>query len=149
MLWYLRESYTALLCANLPLTYPLIQRIFNLRNWSSHSGQSRSIQAAGTNTRGTGTFGTARSHSHWVSQSKSRPKSKHLRDTESQEDINDPFRNPSAATYEGPHFITSAIEMDGVKTYEKSLTDLSIDSPTSWRTEEARKKDFNYNPGAT
>ncbi|KAF1962272.1 hypothetical protein CC80DRAFT_487777 [Byssothecium circinans] len=35
--WYLRESYTALLCANLPLTYPLIQRIFKLRNWSHNS----------------------------------------------------------------------------------------------------------------
>lgn len=84
-----------------------------------------------------------------MSQNKSRPKSKHFHDTESQEDINDPFRNPSAATDDGPQFITSAIEMDGVKTYEESLTDLSIDSPMSWRTEEARKKDFNYNPGAT
>lgn len=144
MLWYLRESYTALLCANLPLTYPLIQRLFKLRNWSSHTGESRSIQAP--NTRGTNTFGTARSHSHWVSQSKkSRPNHFHddLRTTESQEEINDPFRNPSAD--EGPQFITSAIEMDGVKTYEKSLTDLSIDSPTSWRSEQDRKKDFNYN----
>ncbi|KAH7379353.1 hypothetical protein DE146DRAFT_761542 [Phaeosphaeria sp. MPI-PUGE-AT-0046c] len=34
-IWYLRESYTALLCANLPLIYPLIQRVFKLRNWSS------------------------------------------------------------------------------------------------------------------
>lgn len=146
MLWYLRESYTALLCANLPLTYPLIQRVFNLRNWSSHSGESHSLQAAGTNTRGTNTFGTARSHSHWVSQNKSRSKSKpyrgDLQSAESQEDIHDPFRNPSAD--DGPQFITSAIEMDGIKTYEKSLTELSIDSP-SWRAEQDRKKDFNYN----
>lgn len=81
-----------------------------------------------------------------MSQSKkSRPNHFHddLRTTESQEEINDPFRNPSAD--EGPQFITSAIEMDGVKTYEKSLTDLSIDSPTSWRSEQDRKKDFNYN----
>lgn len=152
VLWYLRESYTALLCANLPLTYPLIQRIFKLRNWNSYTGESHSIQAAGT--RGTNTLGTARSHSHWVSQSKkSKTRSKHFRDdlrsAESQEDINDPFRNPSADT--GPQFITSAIEMDGVEnnSYEKSLTDFSIDSPMSWRTEEARKKDFNYNPSAT
>ena len=34
-IWYLRESYTALLCANLPLIYPLIQRVFKLRNWGS------------------------------------------------------------------------------------------------------------------
>ena len=71
-----------------------------------------------------------------------------LRATESQEDIHDPFRNPSAD--DGPQFITSAIELDGVKSYEKSyeksLTDLSIDSPMSWRTEQDRKKDFGYNP---
>jgi hypothetical protein len=36
-IWYLRESYTAILCANLPLTYPLLQRIFKLKNWSHHS----------------------------------------------------------------------------------------------------------------
>ncbi|KAF1966382.1 hypothetical protein BU23DRAFT_663298 [Bimuria novae-zelandiae CBS 107.79] len=36
-MWYLRESYTAFLCANLPLTYPLVQRIFRLRNWSHNS----------------------------------------------------------------------------------------------------------------
>ena len=35
--WYLRESYTAILCANLPLTYPLIQRVFGLKSWSHNS----------------------------------------------------------------------------------------------------------------
>ncbi|PVI01411.1 hypothetical protein DM02DRAFT_349108 [Periconia macrospinosa] len=35
--WYLRESYTAILCANLPLTYPFIQRVFRLRSWSQNS----------------------------------------------------------------------------------------------------------------
>lgn len=87
-----------------------------------------------------------KSHRHWVSQNKSQRNSKpfrnDLRAAESQEDINNPFRNPSADN--GPQFITSAIEMGDVNTYEKSLTDLSIDSPTSWRTEQDRKKDFNY-----
>ncbi|PSN69575.1 hypothetical protein BS50DRAFT_457207, partial [Corynespora cassiicola Philippines] len=36
-IWYLRESFTAILCANLPLTYPLVQRVFKLRNWSAQS----------------------------------------------------------------------------------------------------------------
>lgn len=87
-----------------------------------------------------------------MSQNK-KPKtpSKHFRDdlrsTESQENINDPFRNPSAD--DEPQFITSAIEMDDVKTYEKSLTDLSIDNPTSWRTKQDHKKDLNYSPSAT
>ncbi|KAJ8112244.1 hypothetical protein OPT61_g5352 [Boeremia exigua] len=147
VLWYLRESYTAILCANLPLTYPLIQRVFRLRNWNSNSGESHSIQAAGTTSRGTKTFGTNKSHSHWVSQNKSRAKSKVFRDNlgfaESQEDIHDPFRNPSADST--PQFIISAIEMDGVKSYEKSLTDLSIENPMSWRTQQDRMKDFNYN----
>lgn len=41
--WYLREAYTAFLCANLPLTYPLIQRLFKLRNWSHNSFTGRSV----------------------------------------------------------------------------------------------------------
>ncbi|KAL5116957.1 hypothetical protein ACEQ8H_005175 [Pleosporales sp. CAS-2024a] len=36
-IWYLRESYTAIFCANLPLIYPLIQRVFHLRNWSGET----------------------------------------------------------------------------------------------------------------
>jgi hypothetical protein len=39
--WYLREAYTAMLCANLPLTYPLIQKLFKLKNWSNHSQNGR------------------------------------------------------------------------------------------------------------
>lgn len=40
-MWYLRESYTAFLCANLPLTYPLVQRVFKLRSWSQNSYHGR------------------------------------------------------------------------------------------------------------
>ncbi|KAF2707660.1 hypothetical protein K504DRAFT_340924, partial [Pleomassaria siparia CBS 279.74] len=35
--WYLRESYTSILCANLPLIYPLVQRAFNLNSWGYKS----------------------------------------------------------------------------------------------------------------
>lgn len=45
-IWYLRESYTALLCANLPLIYPLIQRVFNLKNWSHRSYNSKTHRTA-------------------------------------------------------------------------------------------------------
>lgn len=34
MIWYLREAFTATLCANLPLTRPVLQRIFNLGDWT-------------------------------------------------------------------------------------------------------------------
>ncbi|KAF2679377.1 hypothetical protein K458DRAFT_118673 [Lentithecium fluviatile CBS 122367] len=44
--WYLRESYTAMLCANLPLTYPLIQRLFKLKNWSHHSYNGRYLSGS-------------------------------------------------------------------------------------------------------
>ncbi|KAF2439005.1 hypothetical protein P171DRAFT_490457 [Karstenula rhodostoma CBS 690.94] len=44
--WYLRESYTAFLCANLPLTYPLVQRIFKLKNWSHHSYSGRYLSGS-------------------------------------------------------------------------------------------------------
>lgn len=64
-IWYLRESYTAILCANLPFTWPILQRAFNLSNWSQNScpsnhygGQSRShnnfSQLNGTNVVGKG-----------------------------------------------------------------------------------------------
>jgi hypothetical protein len=35
--WYIRESSTALITANLPLTWALLQRIFKLRSWSGYS----------------------------------------------------------------------------------------------------------------
>ncbi|KAK7177496.1 hypothetical protein PSPO01_16453 [Paraphaeosphaeria sporulosa] len=44
--WYLRESYTAFLCANLPLTYPLVQRIFRLRSWSHNSYDGRYLSGS-------------------------------------------------------------------------------------------------------
>ncbi|KAH7345831.1 hypothetical protein BKA66DRAFT_564052 [Pyrenochaeta sp. MPI-SDFR-AT-0127] len=49
-IWYLRESYTAILCANLPLTYPLVQRIFKLKNWS-HLSHDRTIPVNGAYSR--------------------------------------------------------------------------------------------------
>lgn len=45
-MWYLRESYTAFLCANLPLTYPLIQRIFKLKSWSHNSYSGRYLSGS-------------------------------------------------------------------------------------------------------
>ncbi|KAF2647354.1 hypothetical protein K491DRAFT_614704 [Lophiostoma macrostomum CBS 122681] len=50
-IWYLRESYTAILCANLPLIYPLLQRIFKLKNWSHNSYAGTRYGTYGTNTR--------------------------------------------------------------------------------------------------
>ncbi len=44
---YLRESFTAILCANLPLTYNLVQRIFGLKRW----GQSQTTGLGGDTTR--------------------------------------------------------------------------------------------------
>jgi len=35
-----------MLCANLPLTYPLIQRIFKLKNWTGHSYNGRYLSGS-------------------------------------------------------------------------------------------------------
>jgi hypothetical protein len=51
-IWYLRESYTAILCANLPLTWQLLQRIFNLRSWSSNSYTNSNQYGANTRSHG-------------------------------------------------------------------------------------------------
>lgn len=34
IIWYLREAFTAMLCANLPLTRPVLQRLFKLGDWT-------------------------------------------------------------------------------------------------------------------
>ncbi|ORY19430.1 hypothetical protein BCR34DRAFT_620916 [Clohesyomyces aquaticus] len=70
-IWYLRESYTAILCANLPLTWPVLQRIFNLNNWSHnsyHSGQYHSGQYA-THLRSHGTLIEGHGRAYWQDQS--------------------------------------------------------------------------------
>jgi hypothetical protein len=134
--WYLRESFTALLCANLPLTYPLIQRVFNLRNWSSHSYSTDAQHGPESHRQATTT--TARSH--WTiakKQSSSNPFRGGLRSTESQENMNDADEEQ---VDDGPHFITSAIEMDGLK----PPIDSSTDTPSSWQCTKDSKKPPDY-----
>ncbi len=51
--WYIRESSTALIVANLPLTWPLLRRVFDLRSFNAESsnlryGQSSSRFHSGT-----------------------------------------------------------------------------------------------------
>lgn len=40
--WYMRESSTALIAANLPLTWPIFQRVFNLKSFLDNSPSNRS-----------------------------------------------------------------------------------------------------------
>ncbi|OCL02034.1 hypothetical protein AOQ84DRAFT_434575 [Glonium stellatum] len=71
-IWYLRESYTAILCANLPFTWPLLQRV------NQYGGQSRShnnfSQLKGTSTIGKGntmvSIGRSDSQEHIINKSK-------------------------------------------------------------------------------
>ncbi|PSN64989.1 hypothetical protein BS50DRAFT_48781 [Corynespora cassiicola Philippines] len=35
IIWYLREVFTAMLCANLPLTRPVLQRLCNIGDWTT------------------------------------------------------------------------------------------------------------------
>ncbi|KAF2839455.1 hypothetical protein M501DRAFT_1051776 [Patellaria atrata CBS 101060] len=50
--WYVRESATAIITANLPFTWTLIQRAFNLRSWSGSRAVSRSTYTQfGPNTK--------------------------------------------------------------------------------------------------
>lgn len=48
-IWYLRESFTAILCANLPMTWPILRRLFGFSAWqpssngpNAYGGASRS-----------------------------------------------------------------------------------------------------------
>lgn len=130
--WYLRESYTALLCANLPLIYPLIQKVFKLRNWNSetystdsgypiHSGPSRTARSTHATRNG-----------QW-------PKPAHkstrgtVRRTESQEIMGIGY----SVDDDGPQFITSAIDMDNMKSPAIS----SLATPPGWKPGEDSKKE--------
>jgi hypothetical protein len=110
-IWYLRESYTAILCANLPLIYPLIQRVFKLRNWNSGGNYpGRSEQRI-----------TPAAHS----TQHSRPTQAHsvlrgtVRRTESQEIMGYSFN----ADRDSPRFITSAIDMDDLNSPIKASSE--------------------------
>ncbi|OAL55782.1 hypothetical protein IQ07DRAFT_639437 [Pyrenochaeta sp. DS3sAY3a] len=127
-IWYLRESFTAILCANLPLTYPLIQRIFGLRNWSHNTYEAGTSRRAASRPQPS-------THRHWTeTRDQNVPKAyrEGFSRTESQEDINDGVRKQKDDVFE-PHFITSAIEMDDTK---KSPRSSSLDSPSGWQSVE-------------
>lgn len=47
IIWYLREAFTAMLCANLPLTRPVIQRVFNVGPWVTEQASLPSRYATG------------------------------------------------------------------------------------------------------
>jgi hypothetical protein len=64
-IWYLRESYTAILCANLPLTWPLLQRIFKLKNWSQNSYSNNRYYGAHSRPGG-GTLSAIKSTTPWA-----------------------------------------------------------------------------------
>jgi hypothetical protein len=121
-IWYLRESYTAMLCANLPLIYPLIQRALNLNNWSYGS-------------RGTGTIrGSSGALGTLSVMKSSAPKSKSpsgesgsgiIRRAESQEWINS-GASENLQIYQQTEFsVTSAVELHVI---ESPKTETSIET---------------------
>ncbi|KAF2711949.1 hypothetical protein K504DRAFT_521231 [Pleomassaria siparia CBS 279.74] len=66
--WYIRETYMAILCANLPLIYPLIRRAFNPR--STRNQSYRSPTTATTAFRNDGSASTRANESQeWINES--------------------------------------------------------------------------------
>jgi hypothetical protein len=129
--WYLRESYTAILCANLPLIYPLIQRVFKLRNWSSenYTGAEYWLDSAPSR--------AARlSHPAW-NRPRPKPAYRSFRGMVSRRESKD---MSAQDTYDpradGSQFITSAIDMDEMR----SPTTVGPDTPTTWGRPESREK---------
>ncbi|KAF2788028.1 hypothetical protein K505DRAFT_342444 [Melanomma pulvis-pyrius CBS 109.77] len=109
-IWYLRESYTALLCANLPLIYPLIQRAFNLHNWSykSNYGTGQLRGSSGPN----GALSAMKSNAA-TSKLQSGPSSTGtIRRAESQEWINGGGSDDLRIYHNTEFFVTSAVELD-------------------------------------
>lgn len=137
-IWYLRESYTAILCANLPLTWPLLQRIFKLKNWSyaSYGGQ----RYYGANSRPGGTISAIKSGTPWAPakrlQSQTASEHRSVRRTESEEEIytgTGPLK-----IYQSTEFsvhTTKAVEL-GVLTTPKSETSFEVQTKSSKSSDE-------------
>ncbi|KAI1848303.1 hypothetical protein JX265_013829 [Neoarthrinium moseri] len=86
--WYIRESSTAIITANLPFTWTLLQRTFNLRSFNGKSSNVRTSEAASRGFRSAYGRGTSRrvsiSRGHGVE----------LGPSDSQEQINNSFGMP-------------------------------------------------------
>lgn len=134
-IWYLRESYTAILCANLPLTYPLIQRVFGLRNWSSNTYEAENAYTVSVAQPQQSTQQHTRAY--WPE-----PRAEQIprgfrdifRRTESQEDMNGGLGKQREDR--DPQFITSAIEMEE-NHHSQRVSNLS--APVSWRTSQSQE----------
>ncbi|KAH6234264.1 hypothetical protein HBI53_019230 [Parastagonospora nodorum] len=129
--WYLRESYTAILCANLPLIYPLIQRVFKLRNWSSENYTGAEYRLDSAPER------AARfSHPAW-NRPRPKPAYRSFRGMVSRRESEDISAQDTYDTRaDGSQFITSAIDMDDMR----SPTTVGPDTPTTWGRPESREK---------
>lgn len=143
-IWYLRESFTAILCANLPLTYPLIQKLFKLKNWSyqSYGGQNQ----YGNRSTGPGTISNMKSR-HRSQKLPSNP-STHMvsiHRTESQEEINDTRDDNDVGPlriYQNTEFTvetTSALEM-GIMEPPKSDVTVDVSRKSGSSDESAKSK---------
>jgi hypothetical protein len=131
-IWYLRESYTAILCANLPLIYPLIQRIFKLRNWSSGGYTTSHQYRLDSDPR----RGSRLTH---LSLGRSKPKPAHhgLKGMVRRTDIDIVSHSIDGRDRAGSDFITSAIDMADLR----SPLSPSFNS-TAWGAEDKSKDDL-------
>lgn len=88
--WYIREAATAIIVANLPLTWTLLQRLFNLGSFHGKSSDRRTTMGQGASRFRGSMYGNL--HSHVRDEAPSlRSKNKHSSDftsTNSQEYIN-------------------------------------------------------------
>lgn len=105
-IWYLRESYTAILCANLPLIYPLIQRLFKLRNWSSGAYTTSHQYRLDSEPR----RGSRFTQLDW-NRSKPKPVHQGFRGMVRRTDIDIVSHSIDGRDRAGSEFITSAIDM--------------------------------------
>ncbi|KAK6063209.1 ubid family decarboxylase [Seiridium cupressi] len=83
--WYIRESSTAIITANLPFTWTLLQRTFNLRSFNGKSSGARTSEPASRFRSGYG-----RGTNHLTTISRGHPGIE-LGSCNSQEQINDTF----------------------------------------------------------
>ncbi|KAH7120295.1 hypothetical protein B0J13DRAFT_680598 [Dactylonectria estremocensis] len=93
--WYIREVSTAIITANLPLTWTLLQRVFKIGSFHAKYGRSSGARTGD----GTGRLRSAYGNLSSRNAEKTRPKKTTIHDpdlspSESQEQINEPYGIP-------------------------------------------------------
>ncbi|KAF3769354.1 hypothetical protein M406DRAFT_249523 [Cryphonectria parasitica EP155] len=125
--WYIREAATAIIVANLPLTWTLLQRLFNLGSFHSKSSNRRTTMGQGTS-RFRSVYGNLSSRIREETQSVRghTTKDPEFNSTDSQEQINGSYGIPLQIYQKNEVHITTEAAPDGDSSPKWNATAMGV-----------------------